>query len=582
MREVSRGERTHMVPDRSGEIAEFEREIQLLRSQMQEQLAIVQRQHQQDLLDAQKPILQILGDQEMERHVNFRRIGNDAEQQSALLKELQTNHEDLWEKDVEVVNRHKQADEQEETRTLEEVFEEDKQHAQIFQQNNYEEYGHLHLCDIVAVRLYTRNFLYSAFNKQMGAMDVAHRPPPEWKSMYNHVLAGTHHLKGAKEGECLFRGQSADDEGCLRGVPPDGDFKADYTTGAIVTWMTFASTSYTENVGRRFANMNPKSRGQGVLFKITNVQENLGVCLSAPRCSPEHPKESLSYFENSEDEILLPAGVSMRVVNRHEVKESVSGGATNGKPVKWIVDLEYLGNNVDEAALRNNSVGQKLRDHLKDSPCPNCGFPERQPTELERRADDMGGSDGKLRCILSWNNADDLDLICTTPNGEKINYSNRVAGGGELDVDENAGESASPNPVENICFSDPPPGRYVFSVKNFSKNMSATTPTPFTVQLNQFGCEPQIKKFADIKQDDIEHEVFEIWHPVLEHAAAMASTYSGSPIQPLSPSVQAATPQLKQPHREPVIDTITWGTPSLEPKPEPEPEPATELHATDW
>eukprot|EP01043_Picozoa_sp_COSAG02_P043778 COSAG02_NODE_3845_length_6153_cov_3.206640_6_plen_490_part_00 len=332
---VSRGERTRSEPDRSGEIEALEDENRRLR--------LREQQMREQQIGFQKPLLLVLrmaGDQEMMRLVNFDRKGGDGEQQTFLQEELHEYH------------GYRKED-----------FAKHAQTARTFVQHNNEKYEHLHLCDIVAVRIYTEATVHTPFNAAMRAMTTAHKPPREWQAMYYHMLAGTQHLEGAdpQKDTYLYR--------------VEDQLHKKYERGDIVTWMAFTSTSYVEESARTFLKRDHNGivRDQ-VLFRIANVPANIGACLSAPRCSADE-SESLSVFkgDESEHEILLPAGVSVRVV--HE-KDSDEFGT-------WLVDLEYVGFNVDSEALTNPAtMEQKVHDveselerkrDLEWNFCPECG-----------------------------------------------------------------------------------------------------------------------------------------------------------------------------------------------------------------
>eukprot|EP01043_Picozoa_sp_COSAG02_P051064 COSAG02_NODE_5328_length_4432_cov_22.448188_1_plen_1298_part_10 len=187
---------------------------------------------------------------------------------------------------------------------------------------------------------------------------------------------------------------------------------------------------------------------------------------------------------------------------KRPTRPEVSGPPEFGEP-----DLQTYSARVGDFGRPKPEVpdlGPKPNEFLEEKP----KFEERKPTEAELRANAAGGEDGKLRCILSWDNPDDLDLHCVLPSSKKIYYKHPNEETGSLDVDQNAKKnSISEHPVENIRFTDPEKGRYVFKVNNFKKRTS--TSTPYTVQLNQLGREPQIIKQQDIAEGDTQ-VVFEI------------------------------------------------------------------------
>lgn len=84
-----------------------------------------------------------------------------------------------------------------------------------------------------------------------------------------------------------------------------------------------------------------------------------------------------------------------------------------------------------------------------------------------------GNVEGVLVASLSWSTPDDLDLHVVTPGSAEINYRNRHAAGGELDVDMcvhgRHGSKCTEHPVENVVFSDEAPqGHYEVYVQNFA------------------------------------------------------------------------------------------------------------------
>jgi hypothetical protein len=77
--------------------------------------------------------------------------------------------------------------------------------------------------------------------------------------------------------------------------------------------------------------------------------------------------------------------------------------------------------------------------------------------ELQKRLKREEAQSGDVQISLMWDNINDLDLHCIDPKGERIFYNHkRARSGGELDVDMNAQEPFSQQPVENIFW--PPDG----------------------------------------------------------------------------------------------------------------------------
>lgn len=115
--------------------------------------------------------------------------------------------------------------------------------------------------------------------------------------------------------------------------------------------------------------------------------------------------------------------------------------------------------------------------------------PQQQPPEPPRnpdldRADRQGARRGRTQVILAWDDRNDLDLAVICPNGQRIDFRNRAACGGALDIDRNAaGGPTTRTPVENIVFDqNPAPGRYRIVVDYFDRVDRPTTPYRVTVR----------------------------------------------------------------------------------------------------
>lgn len=81
---------------------------------------------------------------------------------------------------------------------------------------------------------------------------------------------------------------------------------------------------------------------------------------------------------------------------------------------------------------------------------------------------------GAVTASLAWNDPSDLDLSATVilENGgkEKIDYKNKRAAGGYLDVDMHARDNETVDePVENIFWKEPPAGVYCIEVNLYKK-----------------------------------------------------------------------------------------------------------------
>ena len=110
-------------------------------------------------------------------------------------------------------------------------------------------------------------------------------------------------------------------------------------------------------------------------------------------------------------------------------------------------------------------------------------------TEIRRRLEEAGGrfADVDIRASLIWENRNDLDLHCITPDGDHIYYGRKKDRcGGELDVDRNV-QGETPKPVENIRWArgDAPKGHYRFFVENYGYHSDPSRSSyPFKVELD--------------------------------------------------------------------------------------------------
>lgn len=98
-----------------------------------------------------------------------------------------------------------------------------------------------------------------------------------------------------------------------------------------------------------------------------------------------------------------------------------------------------------------------------------------------------GANNGQVTVSLIWNDTNDLDLHVECPNGERISFSNKQAGGGMLDVDRNAHfQALTAEPVENIVWAKKPPrGRYRAFVHHYRQHDPAIAESRFTLRLKQ-------------------------------------------------------------------------------------------------
>jgi len=92
-------------------------------------------------------------------------------------------------------------------------------------------------------------------------------------------------------------------------------------------------------------------------------------------------------------------------------------------------------------------------------------------------------STGDVQILLSWDNYNDLDLVCFDPSNEPIWFKNkRVASGGKLEIDMNVDYPDSKSPIENIYWpSDAAPnGTYKVYLTYYKKHIDIND-TPYTI-----------------------------------------------------------------------------------------------------
>jgi len=99
-------------------------------------------------------------------------------------------------------------------------------------------------------------------------------------------------------------------------------------------------------------------------------------------------------------------------------------------------------------------------------------------------------SSGDVQILLKWNNYNDLDIVCTDPNGETIFYKNRmVSSGGQLEIDMNVEYPDSKNPVENIYWKPgtAPQGTYNVYLQYYQNHEPSINETPYEIEVRQGG-----------------------------------------------------------------------------------------------
>jgi subtilisin family serine protease len=98
-------------------------------------------------------------------------------------------------------------------------------------------------------------------------------------------------------------------------------------------------------------------------------------------------------------------------------------------------------------------------------------------------------STGEVQVLLSWNNYNDLDLICTDPENNPVWYKNKhVPSGGLLEIDMNVEYPDSKTPIENIYWEPgtAPDGTYNVYLLYYKKHTDIDE-TPYRIKVKYGG-----------------------------------------------------------------------------------------------
>lgn len=111
-------------------------------------------------------------------------------------------------------------------------------------------------------------------------------------------------------------------------------------------------------------------------------------------------------------------------------------------------------------------------------------------------------STGDVQVLLSWNNYNDLDLLCVDPNNDLVCFKQpRVPSGGMLEIDMNVNARHSNQPIENIYWpqGQAPQGMYHVFISYYAQHESNINRTPYKVIVKYGGKE-------EIFEGDIEYK----------------------------------------------------------------------------
>ena len=114
---------------------------------------------------------------------------------------------------------------------------------------------------------------------------------------------------------------------------------------------------------------------------------------------------------------------------------------------------------------------------------------------------------GDVQVLLSWNNYNDLDLICTDPYGETVFFKNpKVSSGGQLEIDMNVEYPDSKTPIENIYWEPgrAPNGTYNVYLLYYHKHEPLIDETPYSI-IVKYGGKNDEYSGVIMKSDDVIH-----------------------------------------------------------------------------
>jgi len=116
-------------------------------------------------------------------------------------------------------------------------------------------------------------------------------------------------------------------------------------------------------------------------------------------------------------------------------------------------------------------------------------------------------STGDVQVLLNWNNYNDLDLVCTDPQGNTVWFRNKtVPSGGQLEIDMNVKDQDSKTPIENIYWptGSAPNGTYNVYLVYYKKHETEINATSYTITA-KYGDKTEKFKGIISKQDSTQH-----------------------------------------------------------------------------
>lgn len=144
-------------------------------------------------------------------------------------------------------------------------------------------------------------------------------------------------------------------------------------------------------------------------------------------------------------------------------------------------------------------------------------------------------SSGDVEISLSWDNYNDLDLMCTDPNGEMIWFNNKTArSGGKLEIDMNVEYPGSTRPIEHIFWpsGQAVEGTYNVYVKYFRHYGQANGSSPYSVKVKYNSQVEQYEGILEKVGDVVQICSFTIGNPTSNPYRQPAPPSSSDPSSP--------------------------------------------------
>jgi hypothetical protein len=179
------------------------------------------------------------------------------------------------------------------------------------------------------------------------------------------------------------------------------------------------------------------------------------------------------------------------------------GGTPGADEANQVADLQGLVDSLQEQLGRRSREcggGQLVLLQPPEPPRPP-ERPQQQTTppnrqDIEERKRENDAQSGALEISLAWNGPADLDLHVQCPDGTVINFRSPEACGGRLQIDMNAGDQTSDQPIEHILFpsaSGLPRGRLKIGVSWFNEKGEQRDKLPATILVKR-GSQTQEKR----------------------------------------------------------------------------------------